>query len=108
MDDVKILSINGQIKKTDFIEYALETKLLDLTDTSNTRRTLTDNTQDKSKPGRRKSIDVAQKVSRYSKNIHIECVFVTFVTVNVPEAEAKSKWFTLLFGKKEIQIVKTR
>ena len=74
MDDVKILSINGQIKKTDFIEYALETKLLDLTDTSNTRRTLTDNTQDKSKPGRRKSIDVAQKVSRYLKNIYIEFV----------------------------------
>ena len=68
---MKILSINGQIKKTDFIEYALETKLLDLTDTSNTRRTLTDNTQDKSKLGRRKSIDVAQKVSRYLKKQYI-------------------------------------
>ena len=39
-DDVKAISINGQIKKIDFIEYALETKLLDLTDTSNARKTV--------------------------------------------------------------------
>ena len=43
-DDVKAISVNGQIKKTDFIEYALETKLLDLTDTSNARKTVNNKT----------------------------------------------------------------
>ena len=41
---MKAISVNGQIKKADFIEYALETKLLDLTDTSNARKTVNNKT----------------------------------------------------------------
>ena len=41
MESVKPrLDKNGQIKKSDFIEYSIETKLLDLTDSSNTRKTV--------------------------------------------------------------------
>ena len=40
LQDVELLSHNGNIKRSDFIEYALETKLLDLTDTSNARKTI--------------------------------------------------------------------
>ena len=34
------LDKNGQIKKSDFIEYSIEAKLLDLTDSSNARKTV--------------------------------------------------------------------
>ena len=34
------LDENGQIKKSDFIEYSIEAKLLDLTDSSNARKTV--------------------------------------------------------------------
>jgi len=58
-DDVKAISINGQIKKIDFIEYALETKLLDLTDTSNARKTVNTKSVQQKRPSvaRRKKID---------------------------------------------------
>ena len=41
LKDVELLAHNGNIKRSDFIEYALETKLLDLTDSSNARKTIT-------------------------------------------------------------------
>ena len=34
------LDTNGQIKKSDFIEHSIEAKLLDLTDSSNARKTV--------------------------------------------------------------------
>ena len=34
------LDKNGQIKKSDFIEHSIEAKLLDLTDSSNARKTI--------------------------------------------------------------------
>ena len=41
MESVKPrLDNKGQIKKSDFIEYSIETKLLDLTDSSNARKTV--------------------------------------------------------------------
>ena len=41
IDHVKTrLDDSGQIKKNDFIEYSIEAKLLDLTDSSNARKTV--------------------------------------------------------------------
>ena len=49
---MELLSHNGQVKRNDFIEYALETKLLDLTDTSNARKTINSKKKTKKKKDR--------------------------------------------------------
>ena len=62
--DVEILAHNGNIKRSDFIEYALETKLLDLTDTSNARKTINNKKKIKKKKDReRKDVGSVSNLS---------------------------------------------